>query len=121
MEHLSENVEPSKAVKEISHTAYAITQKLFQKYGDDSDNHPAIEFVRSLIKVLSIDKTTSDEVLALRRNMLKLIGVGEFSDKSNWKETLDSYILNEVICQACNHCRDLDLLKDKHRALKNDR
>lgn len=51
--------------------------------------------------------------------MLRLIGIGEFSDLAVWKEPMNSYVLNEVICKACNHCRDLDLLKDKNKALKD--
>lgn len=52
--------------------------------------------------------------------MLRLMGVGEFSNLAVWKDTSDTYILNEVICQACNHCRDIDLCKDKDRATVNE-
>lgn len=52
--------------------------------------------------------------------MLRLIGIGEFSDLAVWRDTVTTYILNEVICKACNHCRDVDLCKDKDRALVND-
>ena len=52
--------------------------------------------------------------------MLRLIGVGEFSDLAIWRDRVDTYILNEVICKACNHCRDIDLCKDKDRAQVND-
>lgn len=51
--------------------------------------------------------------------MLRLIGVAEFSDSAVWQEPFDTYVLNEVICKACNHCRNLDLCKDKHRAIKD--
>lgn len=51
--------------------------------------------------------------------MLRLIGFGEFSDKAVWKDPIQSYVLNEVICKACNHCRDVDLIKDKDKALKD--
>lgn len=51
--------------------------------------------------------------------MLRLIGIGEFSDLAVWKESTGGFILNEVICKACNHCRDLDLVKDKDKALKD--
>lgn len=56
----------------------------------------------------------------LRRNMLRLMGVGEFSNMAVWTDSSDTYILNEVICKACNHCRDIDLCKDKDRAVLND-
>lgn len=57
--------------------------------------------------------------MSLRRNMLRLIGVGEFSDSAVWTDNLTSYLLTEVICKACNHCRDVDLLKDKDKAMKD--
>ena len=40
--------------------------------------HPALEFVKALCKVLSLDSAIIDPVNQLRRNLLKLIGVGEF-------------------------------------------
>lgn len=52
--------------------------------------------------------------------MLRLIGVGEFSDLAQWQEQVHTYILNEVICKACNQCRDIDLCKDKDRATINN-
>lgn len=51
--------------------------------------------------------------------MLRLVGVGTFSDLALWSDPSQSYVLNEIICKACNHCRDLDLCKDKHRAVHN--
>lgn len=51
--------------------------------------------------------------------MLRLIGIGEFSDLATWKENSHSFVLSEVICKACNHCRDVDLVKDKDKAMKD--
>lgn len=48
-----------------------------------------------------------------------MIGIGEFSDLAVWTESKGGFVLNEVICKACNHCRDLDLIKDKDKALKD--
>lgn len=52
--------------------------------------------------------------------MLRLIGLGEFSDLAKWQEKVHTFVLNEVICKACNQCRDIDLCKDKDRATVND-
>lgn len=51
--------------------------------------------------------------------MLQLVGIGDFSDKAVWREPQKSYVLSEVICKACNQCRDIDLRKDGHRAMQN--
>lgn len=52
--------------------------------------------------------------------MLRLIGLGEFSDLAKWQEKVHTFVLYEVICKACNQCRDIDLCKDKDRATVND-
>ncbi|EDV91605.1 GH12980 [Drosophila grimshawi] len=55
----------------------------------------------------------------LRQSQARSEDVGEFSDLADWTDPCDTHIINEVICKACNHCRDLDLCKDKQRALKD--
>lgn len=51
--------------------------------------------------------------------MLKLVGIGEFSDLAEWKESIHSFILSEVICKVCNHCCDLDICLDNNRVMKD--
>lgn len=48
----------------------------------------------------------------LKRDLLRLVDVGEFSDEAQFHDPCHSYILPEVICHQCNFCRDLDLCKD---------
>lgn len=48
----------------------------------------------------------------LKRDLLRLVDVGEFSDEAQFHDPCNSYILPEVICHHCNFCRDLDLCKD---------
>ena len=55
--------------------------------------HPALEFVKALYKVLTLDSAILEPVNQLRRNLLKLIGVGEFSDVAEWKDPCISFIL----------------------------
>lgn len=56
----------------------------------------------------------ADEVYDLQRNLLRLISVGSFSDKAEWKDPCISFVLPEVICKSCNHTRDIDLCKDNY-------
>ena len=60
--------------------------------------NPALEFIKALYKVLSLDTAITNEMNKLRRNLLKLIGVGEFSDNAEWKDPCISFILPEVSC-----------------------
>lgn len=118
IEQVVSDVDGSAALKLLSYEAFSSVMKLHQSSGRSQDG-PALEFIKSLCKILTVDPAIAEELDSLRKNMLRLVGVGEFSEKAVWKDTSKSYILSEIICQACNHCRDIDLLKDKHRALKD--
>lgn len=118
IEKIASGIDASQALKKLSHEAFGIVMKLHQSTGRNKEG-PAIEFIKALCKILAIDPTVTDELDSLRKNMLRLVGVGEFSENAIWKDTEKSYILTEMICQACNHCRDVDLLKDKHRVMKD--
>ncbi|CAK1550449.1 unnamed protein product [Leptosia nina] len=78
---------------------------------------PVLLFVNAICKVFSLDEALEDKVTLLRRNLLRLIGVGEFSPLAEWREASASCVLCEVICKVCNHCRDLDLCLDTHRSV----
>ncbi|XP_046401826.1 DNA polymerase epsilon catalytic subunit 1 [Ischnura elegans] len=118
---------------DMSQKLFQITQKIHKKMPTqeiDSElapawslEHekisPALGFVKAVCKVLSLDSSVAEEVTKLRRNLLRLIGVGEFSKDAEWHDPCTSYILPEVICRSCNHCRDIDLCKDNYRAEEN--
>lgn len=118
MQSLAEGKDTRQAIKEISHPAFDFVSKLHKNYGKGRPS-PGLDLTRAVVKALSVDKGLTDDVNELRRNMLRLVGIGEFSDLAEWKDPSDTYTIAEVICKACNHCRDLDLCKDKHRAMKD--
>ena len=114
---------------ELSQRLFSITQKLHKKLPAEIGTHPdsvfpilpgsylkltnpALEFVKALCHVLNLDSAIENEVTKLKRNLLRLIGTGEFSDAAEWKDPCLSFVLPEVICKQCNHCRDIDLCKD---------
>ncbi|KAK0148516.1 DNA polymerase epsilon catalytic subunit A [Merluccius polli] len=75
-------------------------------------NNPALEFIKYVCQVLSLDVNITNQVNKLKRDLLRLVDVGEFSDQAQFRDPCSSYILPEVICHSCNFCRDLDLCKD---------
>ncbi|KAM8961963.1 DNA polymerase epsilon catalytic subunit A [Pelodytes ibericus] len=75
-------------------------------------NNPALEFIKYVCEVLSLDSNITNQVNKLKRDLLRLIDVGEFSDDAQFQDPCRSYILPEIICRNCNFCRDLDLCKD---------
>lgn len=68
-------------------------------------------FVKSH-QVLSLDANIVNQVNKLKRDLLRLVDVGEFSEDAQFHDPCKSYVLPEVICHHCNFCRDLDLCKD---------
>jgi len=48
----------------------------------------------------------------LKKDLLNLIEVGEFSDEAQFELEKDSYILYGVCCSYCNNTKNLDLLRD---------
>jgi len=83
--------------------------------------NPALEIIKAVTKVLELDSSIGEVVARLRRNLLKLIGIGEFSEAAEWTEPCGNVVLPEVICNNCNHCRDLNLCKDINQIVINDR
>nr|XP_040050680.1 LOW QUALITY PROTEIN: DNA polymerase epsilon catalytic subunit A [Gasterosteus aculeatus aculeatus] len=75
-------------------------------------NNPALEFIKYVCQVLSLDSNIVNQVNKLKRDLLRLVDVGEFSGEAQFSDPCSSYVLPEVICHQCNFCRDLDLCKD---------
>ncbi|KTG05422.1 hypothetical protein cypCar_00016259 [Cyprinus carpio] len=63
-------------------------------------------------QVLSLDANIVNQENKLKRDLLRLVDVGEFSEDAQFHDPCKSYVLPEVICHHCNFCRDLDLCKD---------
>nr|XP_023689121.1 DNA polymerase epsilon catalytic subunit A [Paramormyrops kingsleyae]XP_023689122.1 DNA polymerase epsilon catalytic subunit A [Paramormyrops kingsleyae]XP_023689123.1 DNA polymerase epsilon catalytic subunit A [Paramormyrops kingsleyae] len=80
-------------------------------------SNPALEFVKYVCQVLSLDANITNQVNKLKRDLLRLLDVGEFSEEAQFHDPCSSYILPEVICRHCNFCRDLDLCKDPSVAM----
>ena len=74
--------------------------------------NPALEVVKAVCRVVSLDGTVTDEVMRLRRSLLAQCGYREFSGEAAFKDLGLSDVLPDVICGFCNHARDLDLCRD---------
>ena len=48
----------------------------------------------------------------LKRNLLQLISVREFSPEAKFRDPCLSYVLSDFVCTVCNTYRDLDLCRD---------
>ncbi|CAE7911420.1 Pole, partial [Symbiodinium sp. KB8] len=77
-------------------------------------SNTALEFVKPVCHVLSLDRSVDDEVSKLRRALLRLVGVADFTPQSEFVDPCLTYIIPDMVCQRCNSCRDLDLCRDLH-------
>ncbi|KAH7671411.1 DNA polymerase epsilon subunit 1 protein [Dioscorea alata] len=72
----------------------------------------ALEFIKHVCAVLALDLNVQHDVLRMRKNLLKLVRVKEFSPEAQFHDPSPTFTLPNVICSYCNDCRDLDLCRD---------
>ncbi|KAH9489960.1 hypothetical protein Btru_036333 [Bulinus truncatus] len=118
-------------LEEFSQHMLALTQKIKKKLpgshtGRDGSSdvfphppgshlqftNPALEFVKMICEVLALDSNITIQVKKLKRDLLKLIGVGEFSPDADFVNPCMSFVLPEMICKSCSQIHDLDLCRD---------
>ncbi|GFU44302.1 DNA polymerase epsilon catalytic subunit A [Nephila pilipes] len=115
----------------LAHKLYILVEKIKKKLpseiGPNGENvfptlpgsylrmsSPALEFTKAICRVLSLDNTLGDVVLKVRRDLLRIVGVKEFSDEAEWQDPCLSYVLTEVICKGCSTCSNIDLCREQY-------
>lgn len=77
--------------------------------------NPSLEFIKAICAVFSLAKEVEIEVQVLKRNLLDLVSVREFSDEAIFRNPCQPLVLPMVICDACASSRDVDLCRDPDR------
>ena len=70
---------------------------------------PALEFIKIITMVIGLNRQLGNETRLLKRDLLKLVDITEFSEKAKFSNPVQKYVLKQVICDYCNYCSDLDL------------
>lgn len=73
---------------------------------------PALELTKAVCHLVSLDPLVSDAALRLRRNLLKLLGVPEFSATACFANPCRTFVLPDAACDFCQDSRDLDICRD---------
>lgn len=73
---------------------------------------PALEFAKQVCHIMALDKTVEEEVSRMRKALMRLLSVREFSKEAQFVDPCLTYVLPDVICAQCLACRDLDLCRD---------
>ncbi|KAG7263406.1 hypothetical protein CRUP_007412, partial [Coryphaenoides rupestris] len=112
---------------ELTHSFFTITQKIQKKVTGTRSvtqpsemfpslpgshlplNNPALEFIKYVCQVLSLDANITNQVNKLKRDLLRLVDVGEFSEHAQFRDPCNSYVLPEngsVLPQwFCSNCQ----------------
>ncbi|KAH8109429.1 DUF1744-domain-containing protein [Phellopilus nigrolimitatus] len=75
-------------------------------------SEPALEFVKFTCAVFGLAHEYQIEIGLLKRNLLELVGVREFSDQAIFRNPCDPLRLSMVTCRYCDHIRDFDFCRD---------
>ena len=75
--------------------------------------HPVLQLVVSIMHVFSLDRTIQIEARLLRKELLALFEIKEFSPEARFENPSSSLKLDQLICENCTMTRDLDLCRDE--------
>ncbi|MES1920885.1 hypothetical protein MHBO_002502, partial [Bonamia ostreae] len=70
-----------------------------------------LQMVNYICKILSLDKSISDNVLTLKRSLLKLLSIPLFSPDAIFSDPGQSFVLQDIVCSYCADCTQIDLCK----------
>jgi len=73
--------------------------------------NPALQLIRSLTAVFGLAKEINLEVRMLRKDLLGVLEIKEFSREGIFENPSESLKFSQVICNECTMPRDLDLCK----------
>ncbi len=75
-------------------------------------HNPVLQLVKSIMQVMSLDRTISLEARLLRKELLNLFDIPEFSSEATFTNPSAALVLKGLICDECTSSRDLDLCRD---------
>ncbi|KAL2072031.1 hypothetical protein VTL71DRAFT_11374 [Oculimacula yallundae] len=75
--------------------------------------NPALQLVKSLMQVLSLDKNITMEARLLRKELLALFEIREFSAEARFENPSQSLKIGGVICENCTMSREIDFCRDE--------
>lgn len=74
--------------------------------------NPVLQLVKSICQVLSLDRAISLEARLLRKELLHLFEIREFSPEASFANPSATLVVRGVVCDECTATRDIDLCRD---------
>ncbi|KAK0609919.1 hypothetical protein B0T17DRAFT_545527 [Bombardia bombarda] len=78
-----------------------------------TEANPVLELVKALMQVLSLDKNIMLEARMLRKELLAMFEVREFSKEGAFQNPSESLKITQLSCDNCTMARDIDLCRDE--------
>ncbi|KAK5995581.1 DNA polymerase epsilon catalytic subunit A [Cladobotryum mycophilum] len=75
--------------------------------------NPILELVKSVMQVLSLDRNITLEARLLRKELLAMFEIREFSKEGTFANPSESLKLVQISCDSCTMARDLDFCRDE--------
>ena len=77
------------------------------------NTHPMLQLVKSIMHVFSLDLTINLEARLVRKDLLALFEIKEFSPLARFENPSSSLRFEQLICEQCTMARELDLCRDE--------
>ena len=74
--------------------------------------NPLMEFVKYLCHVMMLCEDTILEVRQLRKDLLSIFEVREFSEEAEFKNPTADLVVCGIICEYCSYIKDINFCKD---------
>ncbi len=75
-------------------------------------SNPVLQLVKSICQVLSLDRSITLEARLLRKELLHLFEIREFSADATFTNPSATLVVRNVTCDECTTTRDMDLCRD---------
>lgn len=82
-------------------------------YLNFNTTHPVLHLVKSIMHVLSLDKTINLDARLLRKDLLAFFEVKEFSSQARFENPSASLCFNQLPCESCTATRNIDFCRDE--------
>ncbi|KAL9639324.1 MAG: hypothetical protein Q9204_001158 [Flavoplaca sp. TL-2023a] len=80
---------------------------------ENNTTHPVLQLIKSLTHIFSLDKSLSLETRLLRKDLLALFEIKEFSPEARFENPSESLRLQQWSCEQCTMTRDFDFCRDE--------
>ncbi|KAH8673336.1 DNA polymerase family B [Xylariales sp. PMI_506] len=97
--------------QDVAAASTSLTKK--KNGANNSHKSPVLELVKSLMQVLSLDKNITLEARLLRKELLALFDIREFSKDATFMNPSASLKIAQWSCPECTLARDWDLCRDE--------